>query len=225
LNGELTAARLSRLNFLVEFSWDVAQTAQTRFRDWGRPMQSFDLEDGALARPRCRIAVSRRSLAGRLWALAALIFTIANFTTAARAEYRGDDDIWVGKRTLCYRLRKEVAEDKHWSEWIKQAIANWNATSDANKFKWKFEECPKDQKNADIAFKFNIPTSDYPKELDNRTNHQPVGEYAFVAEYRYADYGTYSATYGNPAKLAVSSDIRLRTQTATVGLSYSFGRN
>jgi opacity protein-like surface antigen len=56
-------------------------------------------------------------------------------------------------------------------------------------------------------------------------------EYAFAAnlkvraEYRYADYGTYSATYGNPANVAVSSDIRLRTQTATVGLSYSFGRN
>ena len=41
------------------------------------------------------------------------------------------------------------------------------------------------------------------------------------AEYRYADYGTFSATFGNLANVAVNSDIRLRTQTATIGLSYS----
>jgi opacity protein-like surface antigen len=138
-------------------------------------MQSFDLEDGALTRPSRRIAVSRRGLAGRLWAFAALLLTIANLTTSARAEYQGDDDVWVKKRTLCYRLSKEIADDKQWPGWIKQAIANWNEASDKYKLKWKFEECPKDQKKADIEFKFYTPTADYPKQLDNRTNHQPVG--------------------------------------------------
>jgi outer membrane immunogenic protein len=59
--------------------------------------------------------------------------------------------------------------------------------------------------------------------LGGGVEHAVAANLKLRAEYRYADYGTYSATYGNPANLAVSSDIRLRTQTATVGLSYSFG--
>jgi opacity protein-like surface antigen len=138
-------------------------------------MKNPDVESDALAQPRRRAGVSRSSLAGRLWALTALFFTIAILTTPARAEYRGDDDIWVGKRTLCYRLSKEVADDKQWSEWIKQAIAKWNATSDTNKFKWQFVECPKDQTKADFEFKFYIPSKEYQTQLDNRANQQPPG--------------------------------------------------
>lgn len=44
---------------------------------------------------------------------------------------------------------------------------------------------------------------------------------AVRAEYRYADFGTYTATYGNPANAAVTSDIRLRTHTAIIGLSFA----
>jgi outer membrane immunogenic protein len=43
------------------------------------------------------------------------------------------------------------------------------------------------------------------------------------AEYRYSDYGTYNAIYGNPANVAVSSSLRLQTNTALLGLSYAFG--
>jgi len=42
-------------------------------------------------------------------------------------------------------------------------------------------------------------------------------------EYRYADYGDWTALYGNPANLAVNTDIHLRTNTVSVGLTYAFG--
>jgi outer membrane immunogenic protein len=50
-----------------------------------------------------------------------------------------------------------------------------------------------------------------------------TGNLRLRAEYRYSDYGTYNATYGNPANVAVSSAIRLRTNTAVLGLTYAFG--
>ena len=56
-----------------------------------------------------------------------------------------------------------------------------------------------------------------------RIEYALTGNLRLRAEYRYSDYGTYSATYGNPANLAVSSAIRLRANTATLGLSYAFG--
>jgi len=40
--------------------------------------------------------------------------------------------------------------------------------------------------------------------------------------YRYADYGTWRTTLGNPATLAVTTDIRMRTHTALFGLAYTF---
>jgi len=42
-------------------------------------------------------------------------------------------------------------------------------------------------------------------------------------EYRYADYGNYAETFGNPANIAVAGDIRLRTNTGMLGLTYAFG--
>src|SRR5581483_11881769 len=50
-----------------------------------------------------------------------------------------------------------------------------------------------------------------------------TGALRLRGEYRYSDYGTYNATYGNPANVAVSSGIRLRTNTALMGLSFAFG--
>jgi hypothetical protein len=41
-------------------------------------------------------------------------------------------------------------------------------------------------------------------------------------EYRYSDYGTWRTVLGNPATLAVTSDIRMRTHTALFGLAYTF---
>jgi len=54
-------------------------------------------------------------------------------------------------------------------------------------------------------------------------------EYALVSrwklrgEYRYSDYGSYNATYGNPANLAVFADVHLRDNIALLGLTYAFG--
>lgn len=50
-----------------------------------------------------------------------------------------------------------------------------------------------------------------------------TGNLRLRAEYRYSDYGTYDATYGNPANVAVSSAIKLQTNTALLGLTYAFG--
>jgi outer membrane immunogenic protein len=43
-------------------------------------------------------------------------------------------------------------------------------------------------------------------------------------EYRYSRYGTWSTNFGTPATLFVAPDIKLHTNTVTVGLVYSFGR-
>lgn len=54
-------------------------------------------------------------------------------------------------------------------------------------------------------------------------------EYALAAswklrgEYRYADFGNYYPTFGNPANISVGADIRLRTNTALLGLTFAFG--
>lgn len=42
-------------------------------------------------------------------------------------------------------------------------------------------------------------------------------------EYRYADYGTFTSTYGSAANIAVTSDIALRTHTVLVGLGVKLG--
>jgi outer membrane immunogenic protein len=42
-------------------------------------------------------------------------------------------------------------------------------------------------------------------------------------EYRYADYGTFSTSFGNPAQLALSADIKVHTHTVLFGLAYGFG--
>jgi outer membrane immunogenic protein len=39
------------------------------------------------------------------------------------------------------------------------------------------------------------------------------------AEYRYADYGSFSAVYGSAANIAVASDIDLSTHTALIGMA------
>jgi outer membrane immunogenic protein len=49
------------------------------------------------------------------------------------------------------------------------------------------------------------------------------GNLRLRAEYRYSDFGTFNATYGNPANVAVGSTIRLRTNTALLGLTCMFG--
>lgn len=41
-----------------------------------------------------------------------------------------------------------------------------------------------------------------------------------MPRYRYSDYGTHNATYGNPANVAVSSSIQMWTNTALLGLTY-----
>jgi outer membrane immunogenic protein len=43
------------------------------------------------------------------------------------------------------------------------------------------------------------------------------------AEYRYADYGTFSTNFGSPAQLAVAADIKVHTNTVLFGLAYAFG--
>jgi outer membrane immunogenic protein len=50
-----------------------------------------------------------------------------------------------------------------------------------------------------------------------------AGNWKLRGEYRYADYGDWTAVYGNPANVAVTSDIHLRINTLAVGLSYAFG--
>jgi outer membrane immunogenic protein len=42
-------------------------------------------------------------------------------------------------------------------------------------------------------------------------------------EYRYSDYGTWTTTFGTPANFAVTTDITMRTHTATVGVAYKLG--
>jgi outer membrane immunogenic protein len=49
-----------------------------------------------------------------------------------------------------------------------------------------------------------------------------AGNWSARGEYRYADYGTWRTTLGNPATLAVTTDIRMRTHTALFGLAYTF---
>jgi outer membrane immunogenic protein len=48
------------------------------------------------------------------------------------------------------------------------------------------------------------------------------GNWSARGEYRYADYGTWRNVLGNPAALAVTTDIRMRTHTALFGLAYTF---
>lgn len=43
------------------------------------------------------------------------------------------------------------------------------------------------------------------------------------AEYRYANYGTFSTSFGTPAQLALASGIKIHTSTVLLGLSYAFG--
>jgi outer membrane immunogenic protein len=43
-------------------------------------------------------------------------------------------------------------------------------------------------------------------------------------EYRYSDYGTYTATYGTRSTVGVTSDIRLRTHTMTLGVAMRLGQ-
>jgi outer membrane immunogenic protein len=42
-------------------------------------------------------------------------------------------------------------------------------------------------------------------------------------EYRYADYGKFSTSFGTPAQLALAADIKVHTQSLMFGLSYGFG--
>jgi outer membrane immunogenic protein len=42
-------------------------------------------------------------------------------------------------------------------------------------------------------------------------------------EYRHADYGSSTATYGNPALLSVTANTKLTTDTVMLGLSYQLG--
>jgi outer membrane immunogenic protein len=42
-------------------------------------------------------------------------------------------------------------------------------------------------------------------------------------EYRYADYGSFTSTYGTAANIAVTSDIDLRTHTALLGIGFRLG--
>jgi outer membrane immunogenic protein len=41
-------------------------------------------------------------------------------------------------------------------------------------------------------------------------------------EYKYADYGTFSTSFGTPNNLALAADIKMHIQSAMVGLSYAF---
>jgi len=50
-----------------------------------------------------------------------------------------------------------------------------------------------------------------------------TGNLRLRGEYRFSDYPSFNATYGNPANVAVSSSIQLRTNTALLGLTYEFG--
>jgi outer membrane immunogenic protein len=43
------------------------------------------------------------------------------------------------------------------------------------------------------------------------------------AEYRYADYGTFSTSFGTPAQLALAAGIKVHTNTLLLGLAYAFG--
>jgi outer membrane immunogenic protein len=49
------------------------------------------------------------------------------------------------------------------------------------------------------------------------------GDWRGRAEYRYADYGTFSTSFGTPAQLALAADIKVHTNTVLLGLSYAFG--
>jgi opacity protein-like surface antigen len=49
------------------------------------------------------------------------------------------------------------------------------------------------------------------------------GNWRGRAEYRYADYGTSTTSFGTPARLALTADIKVHTHTMLFGLSYAFG--
>lgn len=48
------------------------------------------------------------------------------------------------------------------------------------------------------------------------------GPWLARAEYRYSDYGTYTATYGTRNTLGITSDIKLRTNTVLLGITARF---
>jgi len=48
------------------------------------------------------------------------------------------------------------------------------------------------------------------------------GPWLARAEYRYSDYGTYTATYGTRTTLGITSDIKLRTNTVLLGVAARF---
>jgi len=50
-----------------------------------------------------------------------------------------------------------------------------------------------------------------------------TGNLRLRGEYRFSDYGTYNATYGSPANIAISTATQLRTNTGLLGLTYAFG--
>jgi hypothetical protein len=62
------------------------------------------------------------------------------------------------------------------------------------------------------------------RESPSHPYGRPAGASARSArgECRYADYGTWRTTFGGPATLAVTIDIRMRTHTALFGLAYTF---
>src|SRR5262249_55187420 len=49
-----------------------------------------------------------------------------------------------------------------------------------------------------------------------------AGNWSARGEYRYSDYGTWRTVLGNTATLAVTTDIKMRTHPAFVGLAYTF---
>jgi len=49
------------------------------------------------------------------------------------------------------------------------------------------------------------------------------GKWRGRIEYRYADYGTWTTSFGTPANLALTTGIKMHTNTLLFGLSYAFG--